>query len=380
MTDETTSVKVSSPWDEAPPREGISNDGRFIREVHGIIRDLLPPKAEIYWADFLITISIAYTALAFFLTAANGSIVQVVSWLIAGLALYRASVFTHELVHLRRGTFIPFRITWNVLFGIPCLMPSFLYYDHVSHHVRHSYGTADDAEYYPLAHGPAAVVYAYLAQIVVIPVAAVIRVLLLVPLSFLIPPLRRVLWERASSLAVINPQYRRPLPGREERLAANLQEIACVLFVYGVIAAIVWGPLSWTLLPKLYAVFLVVVSVNYLRALGSHCYRNEGSSMSYVEQLLDSTTIPGHPLWTELWAPLGMRYHALHHLVPSLPYHAMGRAHRRLIRQLPPDSPYHATLRRSLLSAILQVYHEARAGSGVNARVGKTTPSGNVVS
>ena len=47
-----------------------------------------------------------------------------------------------------------------------------------------------------------------------------------------------------------------------------------------------------------------------------------------------------------------MRYHALHHLLPSLPYHAMGTAHRRLMSCLPEDSPYRMTIRPSLWAAI----------------------------
>ena len=42
-----------------------------------------------------------------------------------------------------------------------------------------------------------------------------------------------------------------------------------------------------------------------------------------------------------IWAPVGLRYHALHHLLPSVPYHALGEAHRRLTAQLAPDSVYH---------------------------------------
>ena len=66
--------------------------------------------------------------------------------------------------------------------------------------------------------------------------------------------------------------------------------------------------------------------------------------MSYLEQLEDSVNITGHPLLTELFFPLGLRYHALHHLFPALPYHNLGTAHRRLMAQLPADSLYHQTV------------------------------------
>ena len=38
---------------------------------------------------------------------------------------------------------------------------------------------------------------------------------------------------------------------------------------------------------------------------------------------------------------MGLRYHALHHLLPSVPYHALGKAHARLIATLAQESPYH---------------------------------------
>jgi hypothetical protein len=54
----------------------------------------------------------------------------------------------------------------------------------------------------------------------------------------------------------------------------------------------------------------------------------------------------------EIWAPLGLRYHGLHHLFPAIPYHALGAVHRRLVRALPPDSRYHESSFRSLRAAI----------------------------
>lgn len=67
--------------------------------------------------------------------------------------------------------------------------------------------------------------------------------------------------------------------------------------------------------------------------------------MTFAEQIVDSNNIAGHPLLTELLFPIGLRYHCTHHLFPNLPYHALGIAHRRLLAQLPEDSPYRGTMR-----------------------------------
>ena len=50
---------------------------------------------------------------------------------------------------------------------------------------------------------------------------------------------------------------------------------------------------------------------------------------------------------TLLFFPFSIRYHALHHLFPSMPYHNLKRAHDHLVRTLPSDSPYHALDRPS---------------------------------
>ena len=74
----------------------------------------------------------------------------------------RATMFIHELVHLPDKGYRGFRIWWNLLCGIPFLVPSFLYYPHVDHHRRKHYGTDRDGEYLDLSHrhpGQYSVVY-----------------------------------------------------------------------------------------------------------------------------------------------------------------------------------------------------------------------------
>ena len=47
-----------------------------------------------------------------------------------------------------------------------------------------------------------------------------------------------------------------------------------------------------------------------------------------------------HERLPALWAPVGLRYHALHHLLPSTPYHSLAEAHRRLHAHLGGEGTY----------------------------------------
>ena len=106
-----------------------------------------------------------------------------------------------------------------------------------------------------------------------------------------------------------------------------------------------------------------IVFLNSVRTIGSHRWVNDGDEMTFLDQLLDSVNYPHAPWFSELWGPVGTRYHAIHHLFPSLPYHNLAEAHRRLVAGLPADSPYHKTIAPSLTSEIVGLWKRA-AGSG----------------
>ena len=62
---------------------------------------------------------------------------------------------------------------------------------------------------------------------------------------------------------------------------------------------------------------------------------------------------------TILINPVGLRYHATHHLFPSMPYHNMRKAHRRLMEKLPADSPYRQTVGTSVWATIANLWQRA---------------------
>ena len=109
-----------------------------------------------------------------------------------------------------------------------------------------------------------------------------------------------------------------------------------------------------------YTVSALILLTNGLRTIAAtHCYRNPASNvLEFSEQFLDSVTVPGNVITTTLWAPVGLRYHAVHHLFPGMPYHNLGKAHHRLMKELPANSVYRETLRDSLWDGLTHIWTE----------------------
>ena len=338
MSDATTTIDDTAPGMQAGRRRvhaNIPDHKAMLRAAADLTRDINRARPEIYWPDMLLSAGIGYAALA-------GAILLETPWMawasavVAVFALYRALLFIHEISHLHRDALPGFRTAWNLVVGIPMLTPSLMYDSpHRIHHKRTQYGTPDDPEYMPLAlmkpwSLPLFVLVAALA-----PVALLVRWGVLAPLGLFVPAVRKFAWERGSTLA-INPEFRRRPAEEKERAWFLFQQVGASLWAMFLISTPFW--LGWRPLLIAAAITAAVAVFNQLRTLGAHLWDNEGEAMTVTAQYLDSVNVPR--FMAGVWAPVGLRYHALHHLMPSLPYHSLHEAHKRISAHLGPDSTF----------------------------------------
>ncbi len=328
----------------------------WLKEAKAAVRDLAVPNPLIYWGDLLLTIGVGYGCALTFLDTPGMPWLRGACFVVAIFAIFRASSFVHELVHLHSGNLHSFQIAWDLLCGIPLLFPSFAYAHHLDHHRCDSYGTDRDGEYLPFGVDPPRTIGYFLLLTLVWPYLVVFRFLILTPLSFVWPPFRPWLLERFSSFGVVNFRHHLEITPSTPLGYWAFLDVACCLRVWCPIVLVGLGVLPWTRVALMFVIAASVLSLNFIRALCLHNYLSDEGQLSYLGQLQDSITLPGKRIVTELFVPLGLRYHALHHLFPNLPYHVLGRAHRRLMQELPPGSDYHQTVRSGIGAVFAQFW------------------------
>ena len=185
----TIERKRTHAAESQPAAKRAKDDAAMLKAAAGLTRDLNAPNDAIYWADMLGSALLGYSAL-FAAMMVGPTWLAVGVGLVAILALYRAGSFIHELTHIKKGAVKGFRFTWNLIVGVPLLVPSFMYEGvHNQHHAKRYYGTVEDPEYLPLALMHPWTLPVFLIAAALAPVGMLIRFGILAPLSLLSPKL-----------------------------------------------------------------------------------------------------------------------------------------------------------------------------------------------
>lgn len=323
------------------------DDAAMLKAAANLTRDLNVPNSAIYWTDMVGSAALGYAAMLGAMLL-HPTWAALLSALVAILALYRAGSFIHELTHIKKGAVKGFRSTWNAIVGVPLLVPSFMYEGvHNQHHAKRYYGTVDDPEYLPLALMKPWTLPIFLIAAALAPVGMLIRFGILAPLSLFSKKLRATVVGRYSGLQ-INPKFVRSAPEGDFRRDWHLQEAACSVWAIALMVMVATGIIPLRAFAIGMGIASGVMFLNQIRTLVAHLWENDGEPMTVTAQFLDSVNVPPPSTLPYFWAPVGLRYHALHHLLPGLPYHALGTAHKRLCAELESGSVYHASSHRGL--------------------------------
>ena len=333
----TPTLASPTPVLVSPTLDWVSRARQALKESP---RDFHKVKAWIYWRDMFIGTTIAYTSATIFLAAPAFSWWQCVSFVLAVFWLYRVGSMVHEVAHLGGHELTSFKVAWNILVGVPTLTPStFFTGHHRDHHTQRVYGTSQDPEYVinVCERGNALQIVCYFLVVAIFPLLVFVR-FLLAPLTFVHPRVREYVLRHFSAFT-FNWRYERPL-GRLNRPVFAALELLCSLRALAIPAAVLFELTPWTRMFQLYLLGATVVTLNQLRQMADHHFEGSGDRLSMSDHILDSCNYVGRDPLTWLFFPMAIRFHALHHLFPSLPYHNLADAHNYLMQTLPSDSPY----------------------------------------
>lgn len=310
------------------------------------IQALLKPFQKLspitFYLDLIATAILAWVPL-YLLSVTPLGAMSVLYFVLAYVGFFRGHAFIHEVVHFRKKI-KGLGPLYNVLFGYPNRAPYYIHEPHQFHHLPTTFATAKDPEYMVLAGKGRFFFFLPILTTPFVPLVLLLRFGVLPLVSWAFPVTARTwLYNRLSTL-VVNPGYFRDIRHSNDLKVALREDSLCALFFLGWVALAYTGVLNVTFFISLYAVIVATTLVNIYRARVAHHYDNHsGERLSPYGILRDSTCVEGSVL-DIFWAPIGLKYHSMHHLAPTIPYHNLARAHYFLKAQLTQDHPYNQTI------------------------------------
>lgn len=308
-----------------------------LKRVQEMVSDLRDPRQAIYFADLLVSSALGWWA---FIYSVQPGLLwsRLLAFVAAVLLLYRALGFIHELFH-QQGMKV-FRFVWHAVAGIPLLIPFLLYLPvHRGHHNSRTYGTSEDGEYEQFKGRCTQASSRLFGLNIALPLALWVRFALLTPLSLVFPAIREKVIPEFVHIALRMP-YRAPATKESAPAVALLIEWWCSIWAWSLVT--IGATRGWIWVGAWALLIIFIATLNTLRELGgTHLYVEMEEGRDARGQLMDSLNLDSTSAVTLLLCPVGLRFHALHHVAPYLPYHALARAHRRLMKELPAGSEYH---------------------------------------
>ena len=335
-----------------------------IPDARLLLEDLFTPSIRWYATDFILSAAGGWLGFALALRFPLLSLESTALLIPTLVLMFRALTFIHPIYHLRNGSGRVMRVLFDIMFGIPNLVPFFMYEaSHGAHHHRAKFGTDQDAEYIRFSDHSRFRIALLLGLNIIVPLLLFLRFLVIGPISFAHPRLRRFVARKLSTFAV-QSKYSRAEPRPDERICWTREEIAVSLFVWTMVLLTTLGVMPLALLLQWAVVGIALALLNAFQFMALHRYEHEGADLEM--QIIDTLNTPGRWPWlTALWAPVGQRFHALHHIFPTLPYHNLPEAHRRLRNALPTDSVYHISENPSLKRALVSLWNRSGSRRGV---------------
>jgi fatty acid desaturase len=317
-----------------------------------LIEELAVPDPRIYWGDFLLSAAAFYAGFGVLVLFRLPRPGQAALFVACSVLAFRCAAFLHEIVHQGPERLPGFGTAYNLLFGYVFKLPTFVYTPHLEHHSPRVFSTEADPEYTPWGARPGLDLIGYtLICALVFPGLLVLRFGLLPIVDPLLGERVRLWIDRKASTLGTNLRYRREVGDDAERRAMRCQERCCALYNAALLILTLVGAWPWRAFVLWYAVTGVGMTINFFRGSINHGYARRGPAVTFDAMIADSINVTGGSLWSRFWSPLNTRYHALHHLYPLLPYHALPAAHERLMASLPPGHIYRSSNKATYFEA-----------------------------